>query len=161
MRRKLWPMPIAGIVDHPAAIAMQSAAYGALVRLCHHFWMTDCRPLPTNDRLLRQLARAHVPTWAHHKREVMQVFSDVRPELERAFSARRNRTDALRIVALRGGAKKTALAAQKRMADSISPTEARTHHDFSPPKKEPATPRPAPPEARPKRPVRVDRLTLR
>lgn len=161
MRRKLWPMPVEGIVDHPIAIAMPSAAFGALLRLCIHYWASECRPLPGDDFTLRQLSRTHGPTWRHHKPEIMQVFSDVRPEIERAFTARRNRISTLRIAGMRGGEKKTAMAQARRIAESQSPIEARTHHDFTPPTREPSAPRPAPPETRPKRPVRVDRLTLR
>jgi hypothetical protein len=42
-RRKLYPIPIEGLIDHPQAMALPAAAYGMLCRLSHHFWATECR----------------------------------------------------------------------------------------------------------------------
>jgi hypothetical protein len=57
-RRKLYPMPIEGLIDHPDAIALPAAAYGMLARLCGHFWATECRPLPESQDELRSVVRA-------------------------------------------------------------------------------------------------------
>jgi hypothetical protein len=66
-RRKLFPIPIEGAVDHPDFVAMPSAAAGSLFRIILHFWQTQCRSLPIADWELRSIARAHAPTWRRWK----------------------------------------------------------------------------------------------
>lgn len=81
-RRRLYPMPVETIIDHPDFIAMPAAGRGILFSLLTHFWSTECRPLPKSDRELRSIGRAHVPTWKHWGASVLKVFNDVRPVLE-------------------------------------------------------------------------------
>jgi hypothetical protein len=98
-RRKLYPMPIEGIVDHPDFIAMPAAGTGILFRLSLHFWRTQCRPLPIADHELRCIARAHSPTWRRWKSSVLKVFEAIRPELEAYYHLRESHGTTLSVMA--------------------------------------------------------------
>lgn len=83
-------MPVEPVIDHPGSLALPSAAYGMLMRLCHHFWATDCRPLPLGSDDARHIARAHRPTWKIWESQVNAILADVLPELEAYFNWREN-----------------------------------------------------------------------
>lgn len=89
-RRRLYPMPVECLIDHPHAVTLPSAAYGMLVRLCHHFWTSDCRPLPVGESERRHIARAHAPTWRTWESHITTILDDVLPELEAYFNWREN-----------------------------------------------------------------------
>lgn len=163
MARKLYPMPVEPIIRHPLAISLPGAAIGALIRLCFHFWDTECRPIPRDDYSLRQLARAHGPTWRHHKASVMQVFDDVSPELARYLAERRSKATTIKILANRGGGARAAQSARDRLqASAPPPAPINDHHQLGlVPKRETAPPRPPAPDAKPARPLRTDTLTRR
>jgi hypothetical protein len=110
-RRRLYPMPVEGLIDHPHAMALPAAAFGMLCRLSLHFWRTECRALPRSQDELRSIARAHLPTWRRWKADILKVFEDIRPELERYYEGRESRGGTIRMVALRGSA---AAAANRR-----------------------------------------------
>ena len=80
-RRKIAPFPLEILIDNPDAMALNAAPFGAVVRLVAHFWLTDCRPLPTTDRLLFGLARAHKATWLASRAEINSILADVLPKL--------------------------------------------------------------------------------
>lgn len=82
-RRRIPPMPIEDLAHHPIRMAMPSAARGMLDTLIFHFWLTECRPLPKDYNTLMSLAHAHKPTWIRHHNEIMQVFNELAPDLER------------------------------------------------------------------------------
>jgi uncharacterized protein YdaU (DUF1376 family) len=103
-RRNLYPMPIEGLIDQPLAIALPAAAYGMLCRLFHHFWATECRPLPKSQDELRSIARAHLPTWRRWNANILKVFEDIRPELERYYRWRESKASTIRMVGARGRA---------------------------------------------------------
>jgi len=90
-RRRIPPMPIEALNDHPEAMTLPAAAFGMLMRLTLHFWSTDCRPLPLADHDLRSISRGHAPTWRRWKASILRVFEAIRPELESAWRARENR----------------------------------------------------------------------
>ncbi len=90
-RRRIPPMPIEALQDHPEAMTLPAAAFGMLTRLALHFWSTECRPLPVADHELRGVCRAHAPTWRHWKASILRIFEAVRPGLEAAWRARENR----------------------------------------------------------------------
>ena len=103
-RRRVYPMPVEGIFDHPLFEAMPCAGAGILFRLCRHFWMTECKSVPIQDDELRAITRAHGPTWRRWRTDVMTVFGDVRPELEAYFRARELKLTAIKFAAHRGAA---------------------------------------------------------
>jgi hypothetical protein len=80
--RALYPMPVNGLFATPDWITLPAAGRGMLMTICEHFWRSDCRPLPRDDDQLFAIARAHRPTWRHHKAQIMAVFEAIRPELE-------------------------------------------------------------------------------
>jgi hypothetical protein len=90
-RRKIHPMPIEGLIDHPEAMTLPAAAFGMLTRLTLHFWSTECRTLPIADHELRSISRGHAPTWRHWKASILRIFEAIRPGLESAWRARENR----------------------------------------------------------------------
>lgn len=94
-RRRLYPMPMEGIIDHPSAITLPAAGFGMLMRLSLHFWASECEPLPTSDDELQAIARAHRPTWRTWKAKILSVFDDVRPELEAYYLLRVQRRNHL------------------------------------------------------------------
>ena len=54
-RRKLFPIPVEGILYHPDFVAMPATGAGIPFRLVLHFWQTECRPLPVADHKLRSI----------------------------------------------------------------------------------------------------------
>lgn len=158
MARKLYPMPVEPIIRHPAAIALPGAGMGALIRLCFHFWETECRPMPRDNHSLMQLARAHGPTWRHHKAEILAIFEAIRPELEAYHAWRMGSRAQLRIAARNGAATRDARAAAKRIDASQPLLAVNDHHQLNmTPKREPTPPRPPTPDAKPPRPIRTDK----
>jgi hypothetical protein len=113
-RRKLYPMPIEGLIDHPVARDLPAAAFGMLSRLCLHFWAAECRPLPKSEDELFAIARAHRPTWRRWKAQILKAFEDIRPELERYFQLRESKGTTLRLLSDRGYAARM----RKRLQDS-------------------------------------------
>jgi uncharacterized protein YdaU (DUF1376 family) len=103
-RRNLYPMPIEGLIDHPLAMTFPAAAYGMLCRLSDHFWATECRPLPKSQDELRSIARVHKPTWRRWNANILKVFEDIRPELERYYQWRESKASTIRMVGARGRA---------------------------------------------------------
>lgn len=163
MRKKLFPMPVDGVIDHPQALAMPPASYGMLMRIVHHYWATHCAPLPLSDDQLFSIARAHRPTWRAWKPVILQVFEAVRPAMDAYYTQRTTKTAGLRISASKGAAVRMAQASAARIAASAPPLpDPTSHHQLGfTPKREPAPPRPETPDKRPPRPVRTDRLVQR
>jgi uncharacterized protein YdaU (DUF1376 family) len=156
-------MPVEPIMRHPLALHLPGAAIGALIRLCFHFWDTETRPLPNDDYSLRQLARAHGPTWRHHKADIMAVFRDVSPALVAYHRDRTNKATTINLVARRGGATRAAQTALARLEQSNpAPDNVQSFHQLGiVPKRDPSPPRPPTPDKRPPRPIRVDTLPRR
>jgi hypothetical protein len=101
---KLYPMPVDGLIDHPLAMTFPAAGFGILSRLCLHFWQTECRPLPKSQDELRSIARAHLPTWRRWRDDILKVFEDIRPELERYYQWRESKASTIKMVGARGRA---------------------------------------------------------
>jgi uncharacterized protein YdaU (DUF1376 family) len=137
--KPLYPLPVDELFRHPLYIALPSAAVGMLLRLCEHFWKTGCRPLPRDDDQLFALARAHRPTWRHHRADVLRVFEDTRPALVAYREARENGAQGLRIAAYNTNAKRKARALEKAANRSTGlPTLPVTDHRL-PDKAQPQT----------------------
>jgi len=81
-------MPIHLVHEHPGALALNSAAFGMLMRLVSHYWLTEGRPLPVTDHGLHVIARAHKPTWYEHRDTIKTILSELIPQFERAREAR-------------------------------------------------------------------------
>lgn len=123
-RRKVYPLPVEGLIDHPAVIAMPCSAAGMLFRLVLHFWQTECRPLPTSDGELKLIARAHTPTWITHRAEVLKTFQDLRAEFEAYFCIRQRKGTSIKIMARAGGLASAAKAANYYRLAGVSKKEA-------------------------------------
>lgn len=147
-------MPIEGIVDHPEAMTLPSAAYGMLVRLCHHFWESECRPLPIAEFELRHLARAHAPTWRTWKEPVLRIFESVRPELVAYHRLRVTKGTTITRIGMAGASKVKA----KALRDSRFPADSLPAYASGiVPKREPVrTERPPAADKRPARPTLQD-----
>lgn len=118
MRRRLYPMPVEALVDHPELLAMPVAGAGMVFRLALHFWATGCRPLPSADHELRAIARAHPPTWRVWKASVLNVLEDIRPELEAYRLTRETKADQLRIAGQTGADRKRARKRARQAEDA-------------------------------------------
>jgi len=136
-------MPVSPLYDHPAALYLPAAGFGMVTRLCLHFWATDCRPLPTDDSSLMQIARAHRPTWRHWKSEIMAILADMLPELQAAKAQRDARKSNLI------AAQYASIAARKaaRLAASNAPPALPVHAMPHIPRKEPPKPQRLPSKA--------------
>jgi hypothetical protein len=121
-RRLLFELPVDALFNHRDYVALPAAGRGMLLSLCEHFWRSGCHQLPRDDDQLFALARAHRPTWRHHKAAILQVFEAIRPELERYHRRRENAAAGLAIAAHRGGAANAArLSGRARDQPSSSP----------------------------------------
>jgi len=83
-RRRVPPLPVAELISHPNYIAMPCAGVGIVFRLIIHYWVTECAALPSAERELVAIARAHRATWRRHRLSVMVILADVLPILYRA-----------------------------------------------------------------------------
>jgi uncharacterized protein YdaU (DUF1376 family) len=119
-RRKIPPMPIEGLYDHPEAMTLSAAAFGMLTRLALHFWSTECRPLPIADHELRGVCRAHSPTWRHWKASILRIFEAIRPELESTWQARENRVGNLIRLSQRSSSMRRANALRSKANASMT-----------------------------------------
>ena len=119
-RRQFFPLPVTQLFEDAGIAALPSAAFGALLRLVLYFWFVECRPLPTSDRELRSIARAHTPTWNAYKSEIFRIFNNLKPELENYHHARVNKLYNCTIAQNKGGAVTKAKALQARLASSVS-----------------------------------------
>jgi len=134
-------MPVEPLIDHPRGKTLPAAAYGMLVRMCHHYWETECEPLPVAEYEQRHIARAHAPTWRQWREDVLAILADVLPELERYYTWRiNNRAHLIQTAANgRGVQKMQSMRTAARAADrAVAAMEGRTVAPRKRHKKEPA-----------------------
>lgn len=114
-RRKIPPMPIENIAENARLMALPVAGYGMALKLLIHFWLTECRPLPSHDSQLYVLCHAHKATWAQHKAEIKAILNELTPCLKKAWDIRAAGLTHLKRLSDRGQAVKVARAhAEKR-----------------------------------------------
>lgn len=87
-RRRIPPMPIEDLIDNPTRAAMPAAGRGMIDELCMHFWKTECRSFPMDEDTVFGIVRAHRPTWRHHRQDILKIFEEIRPKLEKALHNR-------------------------------------------------------------------------
>jgi hypothetical protein len=46
-----------------------------VVQTIHHFWATECRPLPKSQDELRSIAPVHKPTWRRWNADILYLCS--------------------------------------------------------------------------------------
>lgn len=129
-------MPVTALIDSPDFLAMPAAGAGIVIRLALHFWQTECRPLPVADHELRNISRAHAPTWRHWKPTALKVFEQMRPSLERYHQTRTNGESAMRLVSYRAAMRNNA---QRRTA-ALSSAHTPQPLSLSAPRREPQPP---------------------
>lgn len=76
--RPLQP-PIMALLDDPLVRSLPSAPLGMLIRLCEHFWRTECRPFPRDDDTIMGLARVHRPTYRANREAILEAFGRWEP----------------------------------------------------------------------------------
>lgn len=155
-RKPLYPLPVEDLFRHPAYIALPCAARGMLLSLIEHFWRTDCRPMPLAEDQLFAIARAHRPTWRHHKAHVLEVFADVSPGMRAYFDLREAKGTSIGFASAKGGATMKARAAHKRLENSLPAPSSRTSLPVTDGRLPPRTPAQAQPRPAAK-PVHTDR----
>ena len=125
-RRRIPPFPIHVVIDHPRVIALNAAALGMLWRLVTHYWVTDCVNFSDNPDVLFGLARAHRPTWAVHKGEILAIFADIAPDLSRNHATYRQRLANLAAMSIKGasaiGLRRLRLHGPRHVVDSATVT---------------------------------------
>ena len=138
-RRKLYPMPVQEVFDHPAYVALPAAGRGMLLSALETYWRSECRALPQNDDGLFAVVRAHRSTWRKHKPDILLVFNDVRPALEAYYRLRVTKSTTISFLQKRGGATTAAKAKLKTMQEDAprSPDPTQT----APVKERQSTPR--------------------
>ena len=135
MRRKLAPFPLHLLIDNPRALALSAAGFGMLSRLICHYWMTDCKALPSSSDELRCIMRAHFATFRAYRLELLSIFAELEPELERSFRAYQNRRENTLRLGQRGNAIRK-LKAIERQASRAPASELRppsSPHKLRPP----------------------------
>jgi uncharacterized protein YdaU (DUF1376 family) len=106
-RRRIPPMPVESLLDNPLVLTLPCAGYGILVRLLHHFWMTDCAPLPTQTQELQSIARAHGPTWRNWSATILPLVASLSADM-----ARRRELRDVKMTALSNATRARAAAAR-------------------------------------------------
>ena len=117
-RQRLWPMPVEAIIDHPGLKNAPSVVYGAVMRLLHHFWACDCKPLPEATRELESIGRMTEHLWRNHGALIMEVVTDALPSLIQYYDARVTRKTNLKNLSMRAEGKR-ALQAQQRAETEV------------------------------------------
>lgn len=120
-RRRLFPLPIEGIMDHPEFVALTSAGRGMLMTLIMHYWQSECRDLPTRDNDLFAIARADRAVWRKHKPVVLRIFEHVKPELDTYLAERVRRKAMVRELGIRGASVTKLRAIERKRAREIAP----------------------------------------
>lgn len=156
-RRRIYPMPVEALYDHPDFIAMPAAGAGIVIRLLLHFWITECRPLPVADHELRAIGRVHTPTWRHWKAQAMTVVEALAPDMRTAYQSRVNGTHGLRISGWKRAQAKKQEQGARAMELARSSLEPLTAPLQAVPRRDPAPQRPPTPATRAPRPMMADR----
>jgi hypothetical protein len=97
-RREPWPLPIATLFTDPAWRSWSCAARGMAISILEHYWMTECRPLPTDRNQLFAIARGHPRTWRAYRDEIMRLVTECLPDLDAYRRQRLAAREGLRIV---------------------------------------------------------------
>jgi len=95
-RRRLWPMPVEAIIDHPGLMLEKSFVFGIVMRLLLHYWNTDCAPLTTETKDLESIARAGEHAFEQHAARFMPIVYDILPTLDHYYAVRVNRLNHVR-----------------------------------------------------------------
>jgi hypothetical protein len=75
-----------------------------LITLVLYYWQTECAPLPTKGSELFAITRAHPNTWATHRETILNVFNDVKQELDDYHNYRSKRYEIMMGVGDKGRA---------------------------------------------------------
>lgn len=118
MARKLFPIPIQAILEHPEFPTLNDVGAGMVFRLISHYWITDLRPLPDKDHELRNICRSHPQPWRRLKPAVMRIFHDCRPALDAYWHDRDRKLTTLSFARSKGHAKKRLQAALDHAASA-------------------------------------------
>ena len=105
-RRKIYPIPIAGLYDHPKFATASPAVRGMTISLILHYWIGECMPLPKQPARLFVAAQGDPRAWHYHKDVVLQIFHDITPELDGYYETREAGKTALGIMAAGARARK-------------------------------------------------------
>ena len=87
-RRRIPPIPVEDLFDNPRRLALPSAGRNAVDELCWQFWKTECRSFPLDYDTVFGIVRAHRPTFSRYQAEILAIFAELKPQLERAWQAR-------------------------------------------------------------------------
>lgn len=140
-------MPVGELFDNPAYITLPVGGRGMLLSMCEYFWRGACKSFPRDDDQLFAIARAHRPTWRHHKATILDVFNAWRPHAEAYWHLRDTKGTTIKF-RQRNGGQATAAIRQAHAAEISTRPQPIVLPRKEPP---PARPRPLPRDQRPER----------
>lgn len=129
-RRKLFPMPITGLIDHPDFVRLPAAGRGMIISLLLTYWQGECQALSTSRSEMFIAARANPPNWIKHRETILKVFNDVKPELDAYFAYRTSRKSTLEILSARARSNARAKRLEENRPVTLGATEAVPVREF-------------------------------
>jgi hypothetical protein len=122
--RRIFPLPVEGWTDDPRYLRMPSAGQGIMFNLFLHFWRVECVDFTATDSEMRAIARAHTPTWARYRADVLSLFEDYKPAFAAAYAERLRKRRWLEHLSERGRSERKAkrLATQAELRSQANAT---------------------------------------
>lgn len=111
-------MPVEPMIDLPFAMNAPSTVFAPFWRLCLHYWVNNCEPLPESEAELHTIARAMTVIWVRHKTSILEAFRLVQPRLDAAYRQRAGGENGLANARLRAS---LALRQRHAKADNNKP----------------------------------------
>lgn len=113
-RRRIFPLPVEGIIDSPEFLNLPAAGRGMLFTMILHYWQSGCAPLPTKGSEVFAIVRAHPNTWATHRVAIERIFNGIKSELDDYQNYRNGRYEALREMGAKGHAVQRLVALRRK-----------------------------------------------
>ena len=79
--------PIDRVLELPAFRRLGPPETGALAQIALHYWQGECEPLPTDDKGLQRLAKAHPRSWHQYRARVLNALPRVLELLDGLYRA--------------------------------------------------------------------------
>lgn len=95
-RKRLFPMPVEAIIDHPRLIMTPTPLFGAVMRLLLHYWASECEPLPEERLELQSIGRMPERMMRDHGDFIRQVVADLLPALDKYYAVRVSRATVIK-----------------------------------------------------------------
>lgn len=134
-RRKIPPMPIEELIDHPRVILLPVAAFGMLTKVLMRFWAGECKRRHGSPAELFAWSEAHRATFSSHKQELQAILADLYPLYEHKWAVRLQKNEGVRLLLARASAAKARRRLEKKLASpetAVAAESARLSQSVSP-----------------------------